>query len=37
MKTMSEDRFFHRFSIISLVLIDVTLTTGNLGVQRPIF
>ncbi len=37
MKTMSKERFFRQFSVTLVVLIDVTLTTGNSGGQRLIF
>ncbi len=37
MKAMSKDRFFHRFSVLLPDLIDVTLTSGPLRSQEPIF
>jgi hypothetical protein len=37
MKMMSKERFFRQFSVTLLVLIDVSLTSGNLGGQRLIF
>jgi len=37
MKTTSQERFFRQFSVTLVVLIDVTLTSGNSGGQRLIF
>ena len=37
MKTMSKEQFSRQFSVTLVVLIDVTLTSGNSGGQRLIF
>ncbi len=37
MKTMPKERFFRQFSVTLVVLIDVTLTSGNSGGLTLIF